>query len=477
MSKPNGSFGIRAAALFQMGSKYVSMGAQLVITAVLARLITPSDFGIVAIVTVIVGFFTLFSDMGISAAIVQYRDLTEEDCGGIFGFSVVLAAGLTILFCLVSPFVAAFYADERLIPLCLAVSPTLFFSTVNMVPGGLILKDKRFDRIAVRLVAATAISGTVAIVAALAGAGVIALILQSVMSSFIVLVWNLVSRPVRKISFHFAAPLKRVFSYSAFNFAFNFINYFSRNLDNLLIGKFLGSDQLGYYDKAYKLTTYPMNALSSVIGSVIQPYMAEHQDEPDVIFNCFIKVEKTLSLLAVPIAAIFFCCSGEIVDIVYGSNWSLSAPVFGVLAISVYFQMLGNPSGGFFQSLGRADYMFFQGLVNTALTICGLLVGLAGGTIFTVACGVGLAFCAHIVSIVYFLVVRSFKRSIKELIIFLPEIACGLVAGASCSWVFSLVSLPAVLGLACKSIFVLAVIAFGYWRSNQLHYIKDVVRR
>lgn len=477
MSKSNGSFGIRAAALLQMGSKYVSMGAQLVITAVLARLITPSDFGIVAIVTVIVGFFSLFSDMGISAAIVQYRDLSEEDCGGIFGFSIILAAGLTLLFCAASPLVASFYGDERLIPLCLAVSPTLFFSTVNMVPGGLILKDKRFDRIAVRLVAATAISGAVAIVAALAGAGVIALILQSVMSTFIVLVWNLASRPIKKISFHFVAPLKRVFSYSAFNFAFNFINYFSRNLDNLLIGKYLGSDQLGYYDKAYKLTTYPMNALSSVVGSVIQPYMAEHQDEPDVIFNCFIKVEKTLSLIAVPIAAMFFCCSAEIVDIVYGSNWSFSAPVFGVLAISVYFQMLGNPSGGFFQSLGRTDYMFYQGLINTTLTVAGLLAGLAGGSIYTVGCGVALAFCCHVAVIAYFLVVRSFRHSIKELVIFIPEIICGLVAGLVCSWAFSFLSLPTVIGLCCKCLLISVILLCGYWKLNQLHYIKDLIRR
>ena len=184
------SMDMRAAAVFQLGSKYISMGASLVITAVLARLITPSDFGLVAIVTIFIGLFTLLSDMGIGAAIVQYRDLTEEDYGGIFGFSVLLAVALTALFCAISPLIAMFYSDDRLVGLCFAASPTLLFSTLNMVPNGLMLKDKRFDRIAVRLVVATVVSGLVAIVSAYFGAGAVAIIVQSALSAAIVLVWT-----------------------------------------------------------------------------------------------------------------------------------------------------------------------------------------------------------------------------------------------------------------------------------------------
>ena len=125
---------MRAAALFQFGSKYISMGAQLVITMVLARLIAPEDFGLVAIVTVFTGLFALLSDMGVGVAIVQYRDLTEEDYGALFGFSIVLAVGLTLCFCMMSPLIAKFYGDVRLIPLCCAASPLLLFATLNMVP-------------------------------------------------------------------------------------------------------------------------------------------------------------------------------------------------------------------------------------------------------------------------------------------------------------------------------------------------------
>lgn len=477
MSKLRKQFGMRGAAIIQLGSKYVSMGAQLVITMVLARLIAPEDFGLVAIVTVFTGLFSLLSDMGIGTAIVQYRDLTEEDYGGIFGFSILLALALTGAFCAVSPLVAMFYSDSRLILLCCAASPTLLFSTLNMVPNGLMLKGKRFDLIGIRLVVATVASGGLAIGLALTGLGAIALVLQTALSSLIVFVWNLVARPVRHISFHFMAPLKRIFSYSAYQFGFSLINYFSRNLDNMLVGRFLGSAQLGYYDKAYKLTTYPMSAFSSVIGSVIQPYMAEHQDEPDVIFNCFMKIEKLLSLVGAFVAAVFFCASAEIVEVFYGPGWEPAIPVFAILSISVYFQMMGNPSGAFFQSLGHTDYMFRVGLINTGITLTGLFAGLAGGSILTVAYGIGAAFCLHMFAIVYFLVHRGFSKSPTCLKAFLPEIGTAIVATVVCKVVFAVVTLPLGASLVCKIALVFAIMALGYWKFGQLGHLKALVRR
>lgn len=475
--KKKRQFGMRGAAALQLGSKYVSMGAQLVITAVLARLIAPDDFGLVAIVTVFTGLFSLLSDMGIGTAIVQYQDLTEEDYGGIFGFSIILATCLTAGFCAVSPLIAMFYGEDRLVGLCCAASPTLLFSTLNSVPEGLMLKGRRFDLIAVRLVVATVTSGALAIGLALAGWGAVALVLQTAMSTGAVLVWNLVSRPIRRVSLHFMAPLRKIFSYLAYQFGFSLINYFSRNLDNMLVGRFLGSAQLGYYDKAYKLTGYPMSAFSSVIGSVIQPYMAEHQDDPDVIFDCWMKVEKLLSLVGVAVAVVFFCASAEIVEVLYGPGWEPSVPVFAVLSISVYFQMMGNTSGAFFQSLGRTDYMFKVGLINTGITLAGLFAGLAGGTILAVAYGIGTAYCLHMFAIFHYLVRRGFGKSAVCLKAFLPEVAIGLASAFACEAVFHFVSLPLVGSLLVKCAIVFTVLALGYWRTGQMVHLKSLLRR
>ena len=468
---------MRAAALFQFGSKYISMGAQVVITMVLARLIAPEEFGLVAIVTVFTGLFSLLSDMGVGVAIVQYRDLTEEDYGALFGFSALLALGLTAAFCAASPLIAAFYGDARLIPLCCAASPQLLFATLNMVPSGLMLKERRFDAIGIRLVCATVVSGAVAIGLALGGAGCYALVVQSGLSAFIVLAWNLAARGVRYVSLRFKGPLKRIFSYSAYQFGFSLINYFSRNLDNMLIGRFMGSAQLGYYDKAYKLTGYPLSAFSSVIGSIIQPYMAEHQDEPDAIFNCFMKVEKLLSLVGAGVAVVFMCASSEIIQVCFGPGWESAIPVFAVLGVSVYFQMMGNPSGAFFQSLGRTDYMFRVGLINTCITVVGLCAGLVGGSILTVAYGIAAAYCLHMFSIAYFLIHKGFGRSYGCLKAFLPEICIGLVTGLFISLVFSVVDLPVLAALAVKILLAGGLMLLGYMATGQLKHIKELFGR
>lgn len=467
---------MRAAALFQFGSKYISMGAQLVITAVLARLIAPDDFGLVAIVTVFTGLFSLLSDMGVGVAIVQYRDLTEQDYGRLFGFSVVLAIALTAFFCVSSPFIAIFYDDGRLVPLCCAASPLLLFSTLNMVPSGLMLKERRFAAIGVRLVCATVASGAVAVVLAVVGAGCYALVVQSTLSALIVLVWNLVTRRIHYVSLHFMGPLRRIFSYSAYQFGSSLINYFSRNLDNMLIGLFMGSAQLGYYDKAYKLTGYPISAFSSVIGSVIQPYMVEHQNDSDVIFSCFMRVEKLLSLVGVCVAVLFFCTSSEIIRVFYGPGWEAAIPVFSILGVSVYFQMMGNPSGAFFQSLGRTDYMFRVVVINTAITLVGLTAGLLGGSIVTVAYGITGAYCFHLLSIVWFLVRRGFGKDFGCLKSFLPEIVVGVLVSAIVTNTFKYVSLTLVGSFFLKIVLSLSLVFLGYALTGQLGYFKELLK-
>ena len=161
-----------------------------------------------------------------------------------------------------------------------------------MVPNGLMLREKRFGSIGLRLVVTTIASGIVAIAAAFLGAGAYALVFQAAASSAIVFVWNVVARPIRALNIHFAAPLKRIISYSGYQFGFSVINYFARNLDTLLVGKTLGAAAAGNYDKAYKLTGYPLSAFSSVVASVVQPYMAEHQDSKETVFSYWIRIEK-----------------------------------------------------------------------------------------------------------------------------------------------------------------------------------------
>lgn len=469
---------MKSAAVMQFASKYANMGVQLVVTAVLARLVSPEAYGLMAIVTVFTTFFSMFSDMGIGVAVIQFRDLEERDFGSLFAFSVILGVVLSLVFCVASLPISHVYGEGSLVGLCLASAPSLLFSCMNMVPNGLMLREFRFVAIGIRLVVASVVSGAIAIAAAIFGIGAYALALQVVLSAFIVLIWNIVARPVRQINLSFVSVLKRIFSYSAWQFGFTAVNYFSRNFDNLVIGKVLGSVPLGYYSNAYKLTTYPLSAFSRVIASVVQPFMAEHQDNRDKMRECFWRVEKLLSLVGAPITVVMFCFSEEIVLGFYGDQWFESVPLLQVLSLSVYAQIVNNPSGAFYQSAGRTDYMFRSGLINTLLTVTGLLVGLAFGGIWGAAFGVSLAYCLHTVPVYYYLLRKTLGIEIAELRRFLPELAIAIVACALCQMVvLALPDLSLVERGLIKLLIVVMVFVIGYARSGQLKQLGMLIGR
>ncbi len=467
------SSSMKGAAIIQFASKYSSIMVQLVVTALLSRLVTPEEYGLMAIVVVFMAFFQMFTDMGISVAIVQFRDLEERDFGALFALSLLLGAVLAGLFCLISLPISWLYGYGELVGLCCAASPMLLFSCANMVPNGLMLRERRFAAIGARLVVSNLVAGGIAIALAWIGWGAYALVSQIVLAALFVVVWNLVARPVRKINVHWADPLKKVFSYSAYQFGFSFLNYFARNLDNLVMGKMLGSQALAYYDKAYKLTTYPMSALSSVVGSVIQPFMAEHQDEPERLRVCWWRVTKLLSLAGAPIAAILFCCAQEVTLLLYGDQWGNSVPLLQVLSVSLYAQIVNNPSGAFFQSAGRTDSMFRCGVITTLMTVTGLFLGLVLDGLLGAAIGVSLAYCAHIIAVYVFLLRDVLGVGFHDLVAFLPELGAAALACVVCFIVSPLLQGVGFTAFGIvKLAIVIAVISAIYALTGQLSTLR-----
>lgn len=468
--------GMRGAAVIQFASKYTSLFVQLFITAILARLLPPEDFGTLAIILVFLNLFIPFADMGIGAAIIQYQDLDDRDYGALFSFSILFALALTVLFCAASVPIALFFANDQLVPLCCLGSLSLLFATLNMVPNGLLLKDQRFMSIGIRLFVVTVIAGIIAIIMAFSGWGVYALIWHNIIAGAITFLWNYFARPIRHLTVRFVASLKKVFSYSVFQFGSSMVNYFSTNLPNLVIGKVFGEAPLGFYDKAYRLTTYPLNGISNVIISVIQPYMAKHQDDLETIFSYWFKVAKALSLVGIPIAAIFFCAPEEIVGIMYGDQWGSAVILLQMLAVSIYFQLVNSVAGAFFLSAGRADLLFRSVTISTLLTVGGLVVGIFFGSLQAVALCLSVAFCLHTVPTAYYFLKRTVRQGYRCIARFLPEICIGLIAGGVCMLLAPFFPKGIVLSFICKTIVILAIVGIGYAIAKQYGYIKEVLR-
>lgn len=354
--------------------KYSSQIVALLIAMVLARLLTPYEFGVVTTASVLLGFLTIFTSIGIAPAVIQRKDLTQEDLDNIFTFTIYLGIVVGgISFCTSWP-IARFYGNELLAPLVQILSVGLFLGSVNIVPSALMSKNLRFKEKAKMSFAFQVIFGVAGIVCAFYGAGAYALVCPSIVASVCTYLYNNHFYPV-----HFRwnlslEPVKKIFSFSVYVFCFEFVNYFSRNLDKLIIGKVFSPEALGYYDKSYRLMQMPLNNVSSVIAPVIQPILSKYQDDMETMSRMYTKIVSFIALISFPIATVLYFCADEIIIVCFGEQWAPAIPVFRILSLAVPLMLVLNPTGGIFMSCNKSRMMFFSGMLNTSITISGFII-------------------------------------------------------------------------------------------------------
>ena len=364
---------LKKAAIINMIGKYSNVLIQLIINAILARLLSPEDFGVVALITVFTNFFLVLSDMGISTGIIQRKDLTNMDNNSIFSFTVILGIILAVLFAILGFFISNFYNNDIMITLCILLTVSVFFNTINMVPNAILLKNMDFVSIAIRTLLVNIIVGIITIILAIIGFKYYSLIINSILVSILTFILTIRKAPVKFCKID-KSSLKKISSISSFQFYFSFVNYFSRNLDNLTIGKFLGSSPLAYYDKAYKLMMYPNTMLTGVISTALHPILSNYVEQPKIIYKKYLDVLKFTLLLGVPIATICFFSADEIISIVYGNRWLQASNILKILSFSLLVQLCLSSTGAIFQSLGKTKDMFYIGLTNTFILCSFILV-------------------------------------------------------------------------------------------------------
>ncbi len=361
--------------IFTALGKYSNIVISLVITAVLARLLTPADFGIVAIATVIINFFSMLSDMGIGPAIIQNKNLNHNDIKSIYSFTFYIGLFLGIIFYLLAPIFTKFYNNKDLIDIVQILSISIFFHCVNIVPHNLIIKSKNFSFIAYSRIIIHCVSGIVSIVAAFLGLGIYSLLIQPIMSSVLAYIVDINKQRINLSLRINLLSLKKIYSYSMYQFLFSFINYFSRNLDKLVVGKIFGVNELGYYEKSYRLMMLPIGNLSLVITPAIQPIFSEFQNDKKLLYHRSLRLFKIFAFLGFPLSVFLFFCSKELIIIIYGNQWSEAIPIFQILSLSVGFQMIFSPQGTFFQSANAVKEMFYCGIVTAIFNVISVVVG------------------------------------------------------------------------------------------------------
>ncbi len=406
---------LASGVFYNAVAKYTGVLISIVITGILSRLLTPEDYGTVVPVTILITFFTILGDIGIGPAIIQSKELSFQEISSLFSFTVFIGLVLSGLFFLSSWFIADFYHSRQFVVLCQLLSISLFFSCANVVTNALLFKARMFRYLAVRSLVVQIIAGVMAIIAACWGAGVYALIVQSIVSCICLFFISYIKNPLRlnfwKIEW---GALRKIRKFSSYQFLFDILNYFSVNLDKLLINKYIGTTQLGYYDKSYKLMQMPMQNIPFIITPVMHPIFSEMQDNLGKMCIYYSKVVRFLAFIGFPLSILLFFSGEELIYIIFGGQWGASVPAFKILALSVGFQIILSTSGSIFQSAGVTHFLFFSGVLSTGVIIVAVLMSLfCFGTIEAVSISLLCAFIINFFQTFIIMYCYLFKVGLK----------------------------------------------------------------
>lgn len=443
--------------------KYSGLIVSIIVSAILARLLTPKEFGIVAIATVIIHFLQMFATMGIGPAIIQRNDLNKNDLNSIFTFSLIVGIILSVFFYILSWGIADFYNNEQLIPVCQILCFQLFFAAANMVPNALMAKNKRFKDIARRTLILQTISGIISVISAYYGAGIYALLISPIFTAIGIFLYNRHFYPLYINTNFTLAPIKRIFSFSSYQFLFEFVNYFSRNLDKLIIGRFMTMAELGYYEKSYRLMQLPLNNITAVINPVLQPVLNPLQNDKKDLSKKYNKIIKFVSTISFPLGILLAYTGEEIIPLFYGPNWSNAIPVFRILALSIPLQMIMSTNGAIFMICNNTKAQFYTGIRNTSITILGFFISaIFWGNIESIAWSWVITLCINFITTYFILYNKVLRTSMTQMLIFMIKplinaillaIMLELIKSAKleCASIVSLF-------IKCTSAFILSII-------------------
>ncbi|WP_053060006.1 lipopolysaccharide biosynthesis protein [Burkholderia pyrrocinia] len=413
---------IRTSISINFIGRYSNILVQLLVTGTLARLLNPKDFGMIAVLSVLVTFFSFLSEMGLGPAIVQFQQLRREQLATLQWLTVLVGSALAAIFMLGGPFLAAFYREPRYTGISLYLGATIALSCWGIVPLALLRKAQRFRAIVVIEVAAALLSGTVAIWSAWSGGGVIALAVKSTSYAAFMLVFSLFAcrfNPLIRPDFR---GLSTILAYSGYQFVFNLINYFTRNLDKLMIGRIMGSHALGLYDMSYRLMLMPIANLTQVVSPALQPIYAAQQQQKDAIFSSYRDVVRVLTIVGGYAGIGCFVCAPEIIHLAYGSKWGSAVPIFAVLSLSIVVQVVLSSIGAIYQAIGRTDLLSLSGALSAVTSIAAMALGIRAGDLVVFSWLLAGSFLVNAVQGFHILARYGFHRSLRDL--FGPTTPC-----------------------------------------------------
>jgi PST family polysaccharide transporter len=402
--------------------KYSLYILQIISLSILARLFTPEDFGTLAALQILILFFQLLATSGLAPAIIHQDTINSEQRNGIFTSTLIIGIFLSVLFIYLTPLLANWLHLTNVNLLTYVLALNVLFSAIAMLPLASLQKDTKFIIIGKAEVYAEIIAFMICIFLYFFDLGVVALAVK------------LLVTPIGRFVFYYRFSAQTeigqakfgtklscivpLFAVAKFQLGFNILNFFSRNLDTILVAKYFGVTTVGFYEKTYQLMRYPLQLFTFAINPALQPVLTRYKTQPSMILTAYYQLVYKLAVLGIVTATILFWYADDIIFILFGSQWFAVSELLKILALSIPVQMVLSSTGGLYQAMGATKQMFYCGVFSSIVNVSAILLGVYSGDMTVLCTSLVVAFIINYFQCFYVLHHNVFKiKRLKPFII------------------------------------------------------------
>ncbi|MBV6433908.1 MAG: Lipopolysaccharide biosynthesis protein WzxC [Bryobacteraceae bacterium] len=366
-----------------------NFGLRIGALMVLGRLLDPKDFGLVGMVTAVIGVLHLFKDFGLSTATIQRKTISTEQLSTLFWINMLVGGVLGLLSLILAPAIAAFYHEPRLVLVTSVLAAGFLFNAAGVQHSALLQRQMRFTTAAVIDTIALVISIAIAIGMAFAGYRYWAIVAMTITQPFVSTIGCWIATawipgpPARR------SELRSMMRFGGTITVNGLIVYIAYNLEKVLLGRYWGATAIGIYGRAYQLINIPTENLVGATGGVAFSALSRLQDDPVRLKSYFLKGYSLVLALTIPITLACALFAGDLIRVVLGPKWHDAVPIFQLLAPTILIFAMINPLAWLLFALGMVARSLKVALVLAPLVIVGYIIGLPHGPT-----GVALAYSA-----------------------------------------------------------------------------------
>jgi O-antigen/teichoic acid export membrane protein len=364
------------ALVFSQG---ISFGLSMISTLVLARLLTPTDFGLIGMVTVVINFIALFKDAGLSTATIQNSKIDSRQISTLFWINAGISLSLALIILLSSPLIAIFYKKPELTAVTAILSIEFLVQGTIIQHRALLQRHLKFTALAIIDIISQLSMIAVAIVMAALGFRYWALVGGTLASTFTLILLTVYSCPWSPSKMHKGTGVRNMLKFGGRLTLSNFVHYLSRNTDNLLIGRIIGAESLGLYSKSFSLLMTPLNQIRTPLTTLSLPVLSSLKNHTERYRSYFRQLLDISISLALPISIYCFLEGDFLIRILLGPKWMSAVPVFKILSVAGVFVALSAAPGLVMLSHGYAKRHLHLTIITATIVAVSFIIGVRFG--------------------------------------------------------------------------------------------------